>query len=77
MGRSRRSPGRQTEVRAATSDWRRYRPAIWMAMIGIAVLVIVNVYVGILLVGAGLGIGLRIESRRRRARRSQAGPRLR
>ncbi|MFZ0043263.1 MAG: hypothetical protein WAK93_18285 [Solirubrobacteraceae bacterium] len=48
-------------------DWRVFRPAIWLAMLGIAVC-LVNVYVGIGLLGGAIGVGLRIRVRRRRAR---------
>ena len=51
-------------------DWRVFRPAIWLAMLGIAVLLVVNAYVGIALVGAGIGVGVRIATARRRIARA-------
>ncbi len=54
-------------------SWRAWRPAIWLAMVGVAVLVLINPpYVGILLLGAALGVALRIARRR-----DATGPRLR
>lgn len=56
-----------------SGDWKQWRPAIWLAMLGIAVLLIVSapigVPIGIILIGAALGAAIRIEQRRRRARR--------
>ncbi len=58
-------------------DWRVYRPAIWLAMLGIAILLVFGApigYAGVLLLGAAIGVGLRIQTRRRRLVRS-GGPR--
>jgi hypothetical protein len=53
-----------------TGDWRIYRPAIWLAMLGIALILLVNPpYIGAAVLGAGVGIGLRIRFGRRRPRR--------
>ncbi|HEY3729194.1 MAG TPA: hypothetical protein VGL51_18605 [Solirubrobacteraceae bacterium] len=55
-------------------NWRIYRPAIWLAMLGIALILLVNPpYIGAAVLGAGLGIGLRTRfgarlPRRRRRR---------
>jgi hypothetical protein len=60
-----------------SSDWRAYRPAIWLAMLGIALILLVSPpYVGAAVLGAGIGIGLRIAFRRpgsprRRRKRGQ------
>ncbi|HLJ03713.1 MAG TPA: hypothetical protein VKT31_09745 [Solirubrobacteraceae bacterium] len=44
-----------------TANWRRYRPAIWLSMLGIALILVLNPpYIGAALLGAGIGIGLRI-----------------
>ena len=52
------------------SDWRVFRPAIWLAMLGIALmLLIAPVYIGAVFVGAAIGMGLRIETGRRRIAR--------
>jgi hypothetical protein len=56
-------------------DWRVFRPAIWIAMLGVAVLLVVNVYAGIALVGAAIGVGLRISTARRRISRGRSSGR--
>jgi hypothetical protein len=60
------------------NDWRMFRPAIWLAMLGIAVMLLVApFYLGAALLGAAIGIGLRIEQGRRRQVRTQAARRPR
>ena len=59
-----------------TGDWRVYRPAIWLAMLGLAVVLVVNPYAGALLLGAAIGIAGKISRQRRRASRG-AAPRQR
>ena len=59
--------------RPGVGDWRVFRPAIWLVMLGIALLLVVNGYLGIAVVGAGIGTGLRIQTRRRRLSRAGAG----
>jgi hypothetical protein len=55
----------QTSV--MTGDWRDYRPAIWLAMLGIAVaLVVTPFYFGAIFLGAAIGAAIRINQRRRR-----------
>lgn len=54
-------------------DWKVFRPAIWLGMIGIVALLVLNVFVGIALVGGAIGVGLRIETGRRRAARGLPG----
>ncbi len=50
-------------------DWKDFRPAIWLAMLGVAVIILVNpVYIGAIFIGAGIGVGIRIAQRRRRLR---------
>jgi hypothetical protein len=50
-------------------DWRIWRPAIWLAMLGVALALLIDPpYIGAVFVGAALGIVLRIAQRRRRAR---------
>jgi hypothetical protein len=50
-----------------TGDWRDFRPAIWLAMLGIAVFALINPpYIGVAVLGAAIGVGVRIERRRRR-----------
>ncbi|HEY1507403.1 MAG TPA: hypothetical protein VGF93_00265 [Solirubrobacteraceae bacterium] len=46
-------------------DWRDYRPAIWLAMLGIAVALLVTPwYVCAILFGAAVGFAIRIRQRR-------------
>lgn len=53
-------------------DWRVFRPAIWLAMLGVAVMLLVApVYIGVAVVGAAIGLGLRIQTARRRIARGQ------
>jgi hypothetical protein len=52
-----------------TDDWRAFRPAIWVAMLGIAAMLVLNAYIGVAIIGAAIGIGARIETSRRRAQR--------
>ena len=59
-------------------DWRVFRPAIWMAMIGIAVMLLVApAYFGAALIGAAVGIALKIQTGRRRIARGSPTPRRR
>jgi hypothetical protein len=53
-------------------DWRAFRPAIWLAMLGVALmLLIAPFYLGVVVIGAAIGAAARIETaRRRRARRT-------
>lgn len=53
----------------AVSDWRIYRPAIWLAMLGIALVLVGVFYVGVVIVGAAIGVALRVVIGRRRVRR--------
>lgn len=61
-----------------TGDWRDWRPAIWLAMLGIAVMLLVSpFYFGAVFLGASIGAAVRIRQRRRRlgARAAGDGPR--
>jgi hypothetical protein len=50
-----------------TGDWRDFRPAIWLAMLGVAVMLVVSpFYLGAVFVGAGIGAAIRIRQRRQR-----------
>ena len=50
-----------------THDWRAYRPAIWLTMVGIAVIVVVSPhYLGAFFLGGAIGAAIRIRQRRRR-----------
>ena len=51
-----------------TGDWRDWRPAIWLTMLGIAVILLVSPFwIGALFFGAAIGAAIRINQRRRRA----------
>ncbi|MGB0095219.1 MAG: hypothetical protein WBP81_22115, partial [Solirubrobacteraceae bacterium] len=51
-----------------TGDWRDWRPAIWLAMLGVAVALLINPpYFSATFFGAAIGAALRIRQRRRRA----------
>ena len=51
-----------------TGDWRDYRPAIWLTMLGIAVMLLFSpFYLGAIFIGAAIGAAVRINQRRRRA----------
>jgi hypothetical protein len=53
-----------------TEDWRIWRPAIWLAILGgLALLEFSAPYLGILILGASVGVGARINQRRRRISR--------
>lgn len=48
-------------------DWKDFRPAIWLAMLGVAVLLLVSpFFFGAIFLGAAIGVAFRIEQRRRR-----------
>jgi hypothetical protein len=56
-----------------TGDWRDFRPAIWVAMLGIAVIIVVRpAYIGAVFLGAAIGLAIRIEQRRRRVAAAQS-----
>jgi hypothetical protein len=51
-------------------DWRVFRPAIWLAMLGVAaMLLIAPVYIGATAVGGAIGVALRVQTARRRVAR--------
>lgn len=55
------------------NDWRRYRPAIWLAFLGIALLLLVSpAVVGYLVLGMAAGLAFRL--RFPRARRTLRPP---
>jgi len=47
-------------------DWRVFRPAIWVGMLGIAIMLVLSLYIGLAVVGGAIGIGARIQISRRR-----------
>jgi hypothetical protein len=55
-----------------SGDWRIWRPAIWLAMLGVAVILLVNpAYIGAIFIGAAVGVAFRIDQRRRRGASGQ------
>jgi hypothetical protein len=55
-----------------TGDWRDWRPAIWLAMLGIAVMLLFSpFYLGAVFIGAAGGAAIRIRQRRRHAAAAQ------
>jgi hypothetical protein len=51
-----------------SGDWRAWRPAIWLAMLGVAVMLLVNPpYIGAVFIGGAIGAAIRIRQRSRRA----------
>ena len=61
-----------------TGDWRDWRPAIWLTMIGIAVMLLFSpFYIGALFFGAAIGAAIRINQRRRRTAATAATERAR
>jgi len=56
-----------------TGDWRDYRPAIWVAMLGVAMLIVLSSpAIGVILLGGALGLLIRITQRRRALARGPA-----
>jgi hypothetical protein len=56
-----------------TGDWRAYRPAIWLTMIGIAIIIIVSPhYLGAFFIGGAIGAAIRIRQRERRRAQAEA-----
>ncbi len=50
-----------------TGDWRDFRPAIWLAMLGAAVALLFSPWwLGAIFWGAAIGAAIRIQQRRRR-----------
>jgi hypothetical protein len=50
-----------------TGDWRDYRPAIWSAMLGVALILLISPpYFGAIMLGVAIGLAIRIYQRRRR-----------
>jgi hypothetical protein len=51
-----------------TGDWRDWRPAIWLVMLGIAVMLLVAPwYLGAIFLGGAIGAAIRIRQLRHRA----------
>jgi hypothetical protein len=51
-------------------EWHAFRPAIWLAMLGVALILLIQpAYVGAVVLGAAIGVAIRVETGRRRAAR--------
>jgi hypothetical protein len=49
-----------------TGDWRDFRPAIWVAMLGVALLIVLSSpAIGVIVLGGAIGLLIRITQRRR------------
>lgn len=56
-------------------NWRLYRPALWIAMLGVALILVVNPpYIGGVALGAGIGIALKVHHGLRGRRRASRPP---
>jgi predicted branched-subunit amino acid permease len=52
-----------------SGDWREFRPAIWLSILGIALVALVSPpYFGAVLIGASIGVAARVMRRRRQRR---------
>lgn len=61
-----------------SGTWRDFRPAIWLAMLGVAVVLLVNPpYFAALPMGAAIGVAMRIWQRRRMAAKAPDNPKRR
>ncbi len=61
-----------------TGDWRDFRPAIWLAMLGAAVALVFSPWwFGAIFWGAAIGAAIRIQQRRRRLAANSAAKRSR
>jgi hypothetical protein len=40
------------------NDWKRYRPAIWLVILGVALALVLNLIAGAAFIGAGVGVGV-------------------
>jgi len=55
-----------TRLSDMTGGWRDFRPAIWAAMLGVALILLISPpYIGAILLGAAIGLTIRIAQRRR------------
>jgi hypothetical protein len=50
-----------------TEDWRVWRPAIWIAMLGAAIAIAFSLPIGVAVIGGAIGVALRTRQRLRRA----------
>jgi hypothetical protein len=59
-------PRRDVKPGAASAprDWREFRPAIWIAILGLILVLTVSLPIGLGILGAAIGTGLRIQRRR-------------
>jgi hypothetical protein len=61
-----------------TGDWRDFRPAIWLAMLGVAAILLLSPwYFGAVFLGGAIGIAGKTVRQRRRAAPAPAPPQRR
>ena len=63
-----------------SGDWKIWRPAIWLVMLGVAVMLLLSPwYLGAIFLGAAIGSAIRIRQRQRRTALTagKRGPRQR
>jgi hypothetical protein len=61
-----------------TGDWRDFRPAIWLAMLGVAAILLFSPwYLGVLFLGGAIGIAGKTLRRRRRVAAAPPRPQRR
>jgi hypothetical protein len=60
-----------------TGSWRHYRPAIWLAMLSVAVMLLLSFAFGALFLGAAIGVAAKVNRGRRAATDSRTRPRRR
>jgi hypothetical protein len=57
-------------VDPVSDGWKQWRPAIWLAMLGVAVMLLISPFwLSAVLFGAAIGAAIRIDQRRRRRAR--------
>jgi hypothetical protein len=67
-----------TKLAGMTGSWRDYRPAIWLAMVGVAVMLLFSpAYVGALFLGGAIGVAVKVNRGRRARTIGPARPRRR
>jgi hypothetical protein len=52
------SRDRDQRPAAAINEWKRYRPAIWLVILGVALALVLDLIVGAVFIGAGVGVGV-------------------
>jgi very-short-patch-repair endonuclease len=55
------------------NDWKRFRPAIWLVILGIALALVLNLILGAVFIGSGVGVGIMISRGATRRRWLKSG----